>query len=203
MEEKIRIPKVIFKCSRIYDEQWKKINEFLEKGEYPSLEETEKYREEIDPLWREKEVEVLTELSRATGLSWEMKYISCYVVGKAFPFPAFSDPLTISVYKREKDLFIDTLVHELIHQLFIQPKNFEKLNERSKILGEKYPKESLRTRIHISLHAVHKHIYLQLFNESRLKRDIERAQSKVDYKRAWDIVQKEGYENIIKELKYE
>jgi cephalosporin-C deacetylase-like acetyl esterase len=40
---------------------------------------------------------------------------------------------------------------------------------------------------------------LKFFNEKRLKRDIEQISFLPDYKRAWEIVQNDGYKNIIRE----
>ena len=57
------------------------------------------------------------------------------------------------------------------------------------------------TNSHILLHAVHKEIYLRLFDEKRLKRDIKKCQKYKDYKRSWEIVEKEDYENIINEFR--
>ena len=93
------------------------------------------------------------------------------------------------------------LVHELIHQLFIQMGNDQKSEKSWKYIYKKYSKESKSTKIHIPIHAIHSHIYLKFFNEKRLKEDIEFMQDHLDYKRSWDIVQKEGYQNIIKEFK--
>jgi hypothetical protein len=100
--------------------------------------------------------------------------------------------------KKKQDYFIDTLVHELIHQLFAQ--NSEKLRKAWKYIGRKYKKESFRTRIHIPLHAIHTHIYLKFFGKERLKRNVEIMSSLPDYKRSWEIVQKEGYKKIIQEF---
>ena len=64
----------------------------------------------------------------------------------------------------------------------------------------KYKNETLNTKIHIQVHAIHSHIYLKFFNKKRLERDVKLISHLKDYKRAWEIVQKEGYENIIKEF---
>ena len=64
----------------------------------------------------------------------------------------------------------------------------------------KYKNESRTTQIHIPLHAIHEHILRTLFNEKRLKREINDVDVK-DYIRSWEIVQKEGYQNIIAALR--
>ncbi len=110
----------------------------------------------------------------------------------------FSDPLTLRIYNKT-DYCVDVLIHELIHQLLTQ-------NEAGnwnvwKYFHEKYKAESFKTRIHIPVHAIHWYIYLKFFSEKRLKRDIELDSKHFEYKKSWDIVAKEGYLNIIQNLK--
>ena len=64
----------------------------------------------------------------------------------------------------------------------------------------KYKKESFTTKIHIPLHALHSHIYYKFFNEKRLKRDVKEMSQLPDYKKSWQIIQEEGYQNIINEV---
>ena len=61
-----------------------------------------------------------------------------------------------------------------------------------------YKNESPLTIRHISLHAIHVHTYLKFFNEERMERDIKIEHN--DYVRAWEIIQKEVHENIVREL---
>ncbi len=102
------------------------------------------------------------------------------------------------VYKKYSDYFIDVLIHELIHNLFIQ--NFERTKKAWQYFHRKYKKEPETTRIHIPLHAIHSHIYLKFYSEKRLKRDIKLISRLPAYKKSWQIVQKEGYQNIIREF---
>jgi hypothetical protein len=87
---------------------------------------------EVEKLWRRYEKKILKELSTITRLKWKSRFICCYVVSRCIPF---SDPLTLPVYEKSQDYFIDTLVHELIHQLFTQ--NNEKLRKAWKIYRKK------------------------------------------------------------------
>ncbi len=188
------MPQVIFKYSWIYDQIWRDIGEkSFKEIKIPSVEDVKKYLREVEELWQKDEDRVLVGLSKITGIKWKMEVVSCYVVGRCFPIPAFSDPLTISVYK-EKDYFVDVLIHELIHHLLFG-------NIKEIYTDKKYSEESQKTKIHIPIHAAHKHIYLTLFNKERLERHIKKMEKMIDYKRAWDIVEKEGYKKIIKEIK--
>lgn len=194
----MNVPKIIFRYSWIYDEIWKEGKKKYRKKiqEYPSPKQILNYIEKVEKLWRSDEKKILSELSKITRLKWKSDYIYCYIVGRCRPF---SDPLTIPVYKK-LDYFIDVLIHELIHQLFIQDGNLEKAKKAWNYIDRKYKKESRKTKNHILLHAIHSHIYLKFFNEKRLKRDIGTISFLPDYKKSWEIVQKEGYENIIQEF---
>jgi len=81
------------------------------------------YIKKVEKLWRKEEKKVLQELIRITYLKWRAKSITCYIVGRCKPF---SDPLTMPVYEKCPDYFIDVLIHELIHNLFIQLGNYQK-----------------------------------------------------------------------------
>jgi hypothetical protein len=111
----------------------------------------------------------------------------------------FSYPLTMPIYKKYPNYFIDVLTHELIHNLFIQ--NEDKFNKIWKCLGKKYKKESVRTRQHIYLHAIHAHIYLKFYGKERMGRDIRLLNHLPDYKKSREIVQNEGHKKIIDEIR--
>ena len=193
-------PKIIFKYSWIYDQKWKEWIKTYERktGRYPGTNRILNYTKKVEKLWRRDEKKILGELSEITGLKWKSEFIHCYVVGRCIPF---SDPLTLPVYDKYPDYFIDTLIHELIHQLFTQEGNEKKSEKARNYINRKYRKEPTKTRIHIPLHAFHSHIYLKFFNEKRLNRDIKLISHLPEYKRSWEIVQKDGYEKIMGEFK--
>jgi hypothetical protein len=158
--------------------------------EYPSNKKIINFINKIRPLWEKDEKRILKEISKITGLKWKHKVVRVYLVGNCMPY---SDPLTMYPYKN-KTVFMDVLTHELIHQ--IQSQNSEIFQKWVKYMKIKYKGEILKTKSHIFLHAVHKELYLNLFNKKRLEMNLKRSQKKA-YKRAWEIVQDEGSENII------
>ncbi len=196
-------PKIIFRYSNIYDELFRDIflKEQKESGEkddsYPTAEEVEKFIDVLQKKWEQKEKRILEELSKITTLQWKEDTITCYVVGRTI---AFSDPLTIPAYTGYEDYAIDVLTHELIHQLFTQKGNYEKSYKAWESTHKKFAEHSENTRIHIPLEAVHTSLYLNLFDEERFKRDRDFLSLMPDYKAAWDVIEKEGYKNIIKEF---
>jgi len=187
-------PKIVFKYSWIYDQIWKEVL-LDKKKKYPLPRKILNYIKKVEKIWRKEEKKVLTELTRITYLKWKVKSISCYIVGRCKPF---SEPLTMPIYEKYPDYFIDVLTHELIHQLFIQ--NEKELEKSWHYIWRKYKRETNKTKIHIPLYAIHSYIYYKFFNEKRLKRDIKLISFLPDYKKSWQIVQKESYKDIINEF---
>lgn len=199
------IPKIVFRNSWIYDSFWKRDLKIYYKAykdprtkkildNYPSPKKLDNYIRKTEKLWRKDEKRVLLKISKIMGLKWKENKIRVYVVGKCGPF---SDPLTMCLYKNLND-FIDVLVHELIHQ--IQMQNGSIMKKWWRYVEKLYKKEPKITIRHVLLHAIHKKIYLDLFDEKRLKRNLKRS-VKDSYKRAWQIVEEESHEKIIKKFK--
>lgn len=185
------IPKVEFVYSDVYDGIWTKVKE---KDKIP-VKTIEKYIKDVEKIWEKIETKVLNEISKFSGLKWTERKIKCYVLRSG---RCFSDPLTIPYFKDKRD-FIDVLVHELIHQVQIQgADNFPLWLQYIK---KKYPKESRLVIGHIFLHSVHKKIYLKLFDKKRLEHDLKISEKYHDYKRAWEIVEEKGVDDIIKRFK--
>lgn len=86
-----------------------------------------------------------------------------------------------------------------MHQ--IQFQNSERTKAWWKYIETKYKKESRLTKNHILLHAVHWQLYLNLYNKSRLERNMKSDEEHTDYKRSWEIVQREGYKKIISDFR--
>lgn len=192
-------PKIMFKYSRIYDEHWKELGKFygVKDVKYPAEPEIRGYIKKAEKEWRKSEGKILAELSKMTGLKWKDRSISCYVVGRCIPI---SDPLTLKVYEK-LERFVDVLTHELIHQLLAsQEGSLTRSQKAWDDLYKKYKNESFTTVVHVPVHALHKHILLKFFQEKRLNDEVGSLIMFPDYKRAWDVVEKEGYLNIIKEF---
>jgi hypothetical protein len=191
------IPKINFRYSWIYDknmEHWTAPSRIRYHYKYPSEKSVERKIVSYRKAWLPYGTKILSEMSKSYGLKWKEDILDCYVVGSTIPF---SDPLTLPSYFSNERL-VDTLTHELIHQIQIQ--NRDKTHPLFKWLDKRYAKESQNARIHIPVHAVHAQICLDLFDETRLRRIIKSVQ-KSDYIRAWEIVQNEGHEKLIEEFR--
>ena len=201
------IPKVEFRYSSIYDEFHKGYLETYYKAyknpktkkllnRYPSPKKIENYINQVTPLWKKKEGKILSEIAKIMSLKWRHKIIRVYLVGKCIPF---SDPLTMCIYENKNE-FIDTLTHEMIHQIQMQADDGRWIKWWL-YLGKKYKGELRKTKSHILLHAVHWKVYLILFNKKHLDSNIKKSSRNESYRRSWEIVKKEGYQNIIDEFK--
>ena len=188
------IPNIEFRYSYVYDEVW---SDIVKDKKYPSSKKVLTCLKKGEKLWKREERRVLSELSKVTGLSWEAGSIPCYVVGKCIPF---SDPLTVPIFP-QTDYFLDVLIHELIHQLFMQEGNLERADKSWKYISKEDAHYSPNTRVHIMLHAVHSHIYLKFYSKKRLERDKRLVYKVSDYKIAWKIVEEKGYEKILADFK--
>lgn len=191
------LPKIIFKYSHVYAQNWQSWFQLYAKSERKfSHEDIQNYIKKIEGEWKKQEKIILQELEKIAKLRWKEHEIVCYVVGDCRPF---SDPLTLPIYD-DSSLFIDVLIHELIHRLFSQENNYEEAEKSWNYFHDKYKNETFLTRIHIPINAILEHIYRQILDTKRLDRDISRSSSRVDYKKAWESVLKDGYINIIKEF---
>jgi hypothetical protein len=149
--------------------------------------------------WKPVEDKILHAMCASLGLEFFQNVLDVYI---APWFNAFSEPLVIGVM-REPDEFIDTLAHELLHRLLTDnttsPKDALLANRWEKLFGET---DSFNETVHIPVHAVLKHIYLDILKQpERLERDIEHTKNDPPYKAAWDYVNGHDYMHIIELLK--
>jgi len=190
----IKTPKIEFVYSFIYDRM---LNKNKKLASRPAIFKTIK---DIEKLWKKEEKKILTEIVKVTSSKWKEDKIKCYIISN-FPVPPFSDPLTMPLPKKKDYIhFIDTLVHELLHQKLIQEDKY--FDYWDNFIEKKFKDELFNTKVHILVHAIHKHIYLKFYNKKRLQHDINYCKKiGKGYSKAWAIVNKHGYKNIIKEFK--
>jgi hypothetical protein len=186
------IPKIQFHYSPIYYEHLVLPKNFV----IPKDEFIYKNTRKLELKWRRIEKKILKELENVTGLKWQESHIYIYVTSGV---GWFSAPLTISIVK-DADFMVEMLIHELIHRILSENENWNIIKTKWLKLMGKYKKENRNIRIHIPVNAIHKHIYLKFFSQKKLELEIKRVKDDKDYARAWEIVQSEGYKEIIKAL---
>ena len=160
----------------------------------------------VELIWRELEQKIFNYCQKLTGLVWKKEEISVYVIKTSSIMP-ISDPLTIStqfqsgknIFSLTPERFIDMMIHELIHNLFIQ--NDKEMGDYFGYILKKYKKENFDTSIHLLVHAIHKKIFLKYFGKERLNKEIEMSSFYPSYKKSWKIVNEKGEDSIINEFK--
>lgn len=185
------LPKIIFRRSWLYDKALRHRRGF----KMPSEEIFRRKISKLERIWEEKGKLILLEISKITKLRWQEKEITCYITAGIAPY---SDPLTLTLYRDENDMF-DTLTHELIHRIFSEPENWRYVKKNWARIAKKYKRESEIAKSHIVIHAIHMSILKKFFDEKRLAR-VMRFVTNREYIRSWEIVQKEGFRNLISDL---
>jgi len=199
------VPKVNFIWSWIYQSQ---IHSTTVDEEYDYESYTryvESFIKGIKKTWKALEENVFRSIEELSGLKWGKSELNCYVI-KISSMNPISDPMTIPIqlqaeggnFTLSEERFIDMVVHELIHNLFIQ--NEDKMNQYFKYALRKYKNEQLNTIIHLFLHAIQKKIFLKLFDKRRLNNEKQACSFYDADKKSWDMVDKIGEDIIIQEF---
>jgi len=166
----------------------------------PTEETVIKQVKELKKEWQKYEKEIITALYEITEIKFKRNIIDVYMVSGTNR--SYVNPIVMYATKRIED-FIDTLTHELIHVLIDD--NFpNKMKILDPELEKIFPGQTYLTRIHILVFAIQTHIFLNVFkDENRIKNNMESAKKHRtdEYIKAWEIVNREGYLNIIQSLK--
>ena len=152
---------------------------------------------ELKPVWDKQEKKILDGLEKITGLCFIKNYMDVYLINPDNR-PSISSPAIVKFQDNINET-ICIIIHELIHNLMWD--NVQKDNWSLKI-QKLYPNENRKTAIHVVVHTILEALYTDILNNpEEIIKDINKMQKYPDYKRAWEIVKKEGYKNIIKKLK--
>ena len=169
----------------------------------PTDKQVEQKVEDYRQAWQSFEQKILRGMSELLGLSFRQNIIDVYIT--PYFIRDFSDPMVIGM-RDQPDVFVDILSHELLHRLLtdnttIADNDTGMLKEWRRLFGDKH---NLIMTAHIPVHAVHMAIYLEVLKApKRLERDIAKAKqlNATDYIKAWDYVERHGYQQIIDKLK--
>jgi hypothetical protein len=144
----------------------------------------------LERYWKLYGHKVEKALKDVTGLKFKTKEIKCYLNSQF----SISDPLSIKMQLDFDDLK-ETFVHELIHVLLTD--NYVGVSKKKwdSFYKGKYQNETSLCRSHIAVHAIHL-LVNRMLNPKREQMLIT-ATKQEDYKRSWDIVFRDGPENIV------
>ncbi|HSX07539.1 MAG TPA: hypothetical protein VLG11_01465 [Candidatus Saccharimonadales bacterium] len=172
-------------------------------GDIPSYEQCEEWTDNYRAAWQEQESKILPTLEQVLGLSFRQPIIDAHTVPG---IRDMSDPLIMN-FMTDAGTFVDRLTHELIHTLLTDNTAYS-LNDTNKPtwLGDEWQKlfgdHDFDTLVHIPVHAIHKHIYLDTLKEpKRLERDMASTADNKPYADAWRYVNDHDYMKIITDLK--
>ena len=190
---KLLDPIFIFYCQNNPDLKARGWNDWMP----PTQEEVFKRIENYKKEWSKHEKKILEGICAVLGLKFKRDAIDVYIVS-GNP-RQLSAPIIIKS-GFSPDEFVDSLTHELIHTLFEDNGRIIPIS----IWDEMFPGETSAVKSHVVVHSVLKYIYLDVLKDGKmLERNIEssRKHNTNDYLRAWEIVEKEGYIEIIKKFK--
>lgn len=181
-------------CRLLSGTLWKtKYGQIMGEKPYPSVDFLRELSISREKIWGEKAVEVIQKLTELLGFQFTEKEILVYTVGFG---QAHSDPVIIPSNFNEWE-FVNVATHELIHRFL----TFNTSNFNEDVVSPRlFPNESPTTAIHVVVNALLQFVYINVLDEpQRLEWDKERSGD--FYKKAWGIVEKEGYMNIIETVK--
>ncbi len=152
----------------------------------------------IQKSWKKNESNILKGLEKITGLFFVKDY-DIYLIDPNTSY-SISKPIIIGT-KGNSNKTVRVIIHELIHNLMLDNSQSDNWSLKIQTL---FPKENKKTAIHIAVHAILEAVYVDILKQSKeISKDIEECKGFPDYKRAWEIVKKEGYQSIISQLKNE
>jgi hypothetical protein len=196
------VPTVQLKYAYLFDPVCSNKNAYLISSVW--IDELNKKLPEWQSTWNDRGTLLLNTAIKIVGKSFPQEHYTIPI--SLCNFPSMSEPLMVNVryslYGFTKnpvniDVTISTIEHEILHTYIdtFLPKNT--------LLLEKYRNESQTVLSHLHLFALQKAIYLSL-NQDAILKDVITKDSILpngEYKRAWEIVKKEGYIPFINELK--
>jgi hypothetical protein len=188
-----RIPKLEFRHSWVYDQENKlRFTDPL----YPSGDDIRGYIAEVSKSWKPRHRTFLNSISRVSGLPWREDYIVCYVVGRCIPI---SDPLTIPIYEKRTDTFMEKLIYQLIERLLMHPRNLETKSGFWESMFRSLSEEGVKVSYMIPVNAIFRDLSSRHFKGNDAGKSL--LATNLDYKRAWEIVDKMGHETIIEKFR--
>ena len=130
-------------------------------------------------------------------LKWKNKNIKVYFVTN-LKVSGFSDPLTIKM-SEDHIKIAKTLTHEAVHEILLQ--NPEKWQEIYEKLNIKFPKENIKTKVHIIVNAITEKVFSKVFDGEESKRIMDIEKKYIGLKRAYELLENmEVKDDVIKSI---
>ncbi len=190
--------KLNFTYSEVYDEILSAMSE--EPYNENQASELKLEIKKLNDFWNKKGSRFISTIENSSKLKFN-KDIDCYIV-KNLPYVAFSNPLTVKVDKNINRTNI-TLIHELIHDLFVQNQ------EQFWVLEEKFPNESHDLKVHFPVLLVQRKVLEVLYGKKYTEKVIKEEMRIEDLSLIWPKVNdyyknfknyKKGIINFLREI---
>ncbi len=178
----------------------------LNKWDLPTHEQCELWTESYRKAWKVKETKILSAMQEITGLEFYLDVIDITVAPGVIPK---SQPLLIS-FMDYPETVVDTITHELSHTLLCDNKILSIYGEnRNFMLGTEWAKlfgsgGDFNALVHEPVHAICKKVFEDYLKDMvfvERDRKILKKFGATSYLKAWDYVEKEGADVIVKKLK--
>jgi hypothetical protein len=180
----------VFKAYVASDPRWKDVV-------VPTEDEVKEHIARYREAWDQVGPRMLEGACDVLGLSFDRPVIDVYVV--SLNPRSFSDPIVIKSGHEPRE-FPSVLMHEFLHRLFSI--NIDRVYKE--IFSEMFPNETTTTQNHVVVHAVLKYLYLDVLHDEVMfaaHKERSKTHPTSDYARAWEIVDEQGYKNIIESFK--
>lgn len=206
-------PQVFFSYSWLYDDVTcpKIVVDGKEENQVKLawMDELEERTPQFQKAWDEQSVLLFETLfKRFSGRFSRKEVTGTFSLCPAKGFPSYSDPLILKMgiylksFRGNRSVFpvedfVELVFHELLHTWV-----HENLKRSESPMLKKYAVEKAAVRAHLHLMALQKYVYQQSGRLDLLKMIEENyPQMPAAYVRAWEIVNLEGDEAFLKELK--
>lgn len=164
-------------------------------GKLRSGEEYEAIAMQYHDWWQPFEAQILQAMYDTVGLTFKPNVIDVHV---APYFYAFSSPLVLGVQFDSQEKLVLNLTHELLHKLFMDNTTHDDsktIEEWTDLFGD----HEFVTLVHIPVHAVLHEIFIDIIKRpDMLDKEVRKSKG---YKDSWDYVEKNGYKDIVVQLK--
>ncbi len=165
---------------------------FTKKSRVPSV--VRKKVADYKAVWEPHSDAILTAMIQKLECDFNQSKIDVYIVGRYNG--AYSDPLVMSA-GYDLDEFVPLLAHEISHRLLTDNTMNMPVGE---IWTEMFPSEARIVRNHIVVFALMRYVFIDALKRPDLL-DPEYITARGHYRKAWDVVDKQGYKNILTRFK--
>ena len=199
------IPKLLILYGYVLDRERRQLFKLKDLGPYPDFEVIKVQVNKLKELWAKinDQDQIIKKIIDLTGVNLS-RDMEAWIIGSGLS--PMSHPFIVPISAKNKEIFseetfVEIIIHEIIHKFVGDQEETPRLEKYWNYLkNDKYKDESSSTRNHVILYAVLKVIIVEFFGRDKLSRYVRMENLPEDYKKAWDLMELEGAENLIAEF---